>query len=182
MKLSVEALQELHNRRHTLVVPHNPLWPQSFQPEAAALKTIFGDYALTIQHIGSTAIPGLSAKPVVDILITTPDLDEIDTLDDRMLEHGYVAGGEFGLPHHRFFCKGNDTACLHHVHVYEPHHPSVNQYLLFRDYVSTHVDTAKAYEALKIDLAKRYPHDRTKYTQGKNEFIQEVCKKLANKS
>ncbi|MDP3935679.1 MAG: GrpB family protein, partial [Alphaproteobacteria bacterium] len=146
------------------------------------LHFIFGKDALNIHHIGSTAIPGIKAKPIIDILITTNDLKKIDDFDSQMEQLNYVIGGEFGLPGRRFYCKGDDKHCHFHVHIYEATHPSVEKYLLFRDYLITHPNDAKEYESLKTDLATKYPNNRTLYTQSKGDFINQVFEKAAASS
>jgi GrpB-like predicted nucleotidyltransferase (UPF0157 family) len=177
MKLSVEALQAIHNNRKTHISEYDPKWIAQFTNEAALLKRLFGKVASNIHHIGSSSIPDIKAKPVIDILITTQDLRKVDTLDEEMESLGYLVGGEFGLSGRRFYCKGDDAHCHVHVHIYEANHPSVGKYLLFRDYMINHPNDAKAYELLKTDLAKKYPNNRTKYTESKSIFIAEIFTK-----
>ena len=177
MTISFEALQQLHNSRKTQIVDYDPNWVHQFKKESFLLKSIFGEIALNIDHIGSTAIPGIKAKPIIDILITTNNINMIDSFDDQMEQLGYVIGGEFGLPGRRFYCKGDEAHCHFHVHIYEAAHPSVDTYLLFRDYMMAHPNDAKAYESLKTDLATKYPNNRTLYTQSKGDFINQIFKK-----
>lgn len=177
MKLSIEALQQLHNSRKTYIVDYSPQWTSDFESEAAHLKDIFKDAIFSIHHIGSTSIPGMKAKPIIDILITTDNLEKIDDFDAQMEHQGYVVGGEFGLPRRRFFCKGNQDHCLIHIHVYELSNPVIQKYILFRDYLIAHPNEVKDYEALKIELAEKYPHNRTLYTQNKSIFIEKILTK-----
>jgi GrpB-like predicted nucleotidyltransferase (UPF0157 family) len=177
MKLSVEALQAIHNNRKTHISEYDPEWIHQFEHEAVLLQSVFGDTALSIHHIGSTAIPGIKAKPIIDILITTNDIHQVDALNADMGKLGYLIGGEFGLPGRRFYCKGDTEHCHYHVHIYETSNPSVEMYLVFRDYMISHPDDAKAYEQLKTDLAKKYPNNRTPYTENKGMFIAEIFKK-----
>lgn len=174
-----QTLEELHNRRKTYIVNYNPEWLSQFNQEALVLKSIFKDTALTIQHIGSTAIPGIKAKPIIDILITVAKIDPIDNYNRQMENTGYVIGGEFGLPGRRFFCKGDDENCHFHVHIYEDKHPAVQKYLLFRDYLTTHPEEVKEYETLKCNLAERYSNNRTLYTQNKSAYIEGIYQKAA---
>ncbi len=170
-------LQDLHNQRKTHIEPHNPEWFRLFQSERQILQTIFGDAIIRIEHIGSTAVPGMKAKPIIDILITTSNIDGIDTFNVQMDNIGYIAGGEFGLPGRRFFCKGDKMHCQFHVHVYEDRHTAVEHYLLFRDYMIHHPQEAKNYEDLKTALAFQHPHNRTLYTEGKGKFINDIYTK-----
>lgn len=177
MKLSIEDLQQLHNSRKTYIVDYSPQWASDFESEAVHLKEIFKDAIFSIHHIGSTSIPGMKAKPIIDILITTTHLEKIDDFDAQMEHQGYVVGGEFGLPGRRFFCKGNQDHCQIHIHVYEHSNPVVEKYILFRDYLTAHPNQVKAYEALKLELAEKYPHNRTLYTQSKSSFIEKILTK-----
>lgn len=179
MTLSFEALQQLHNSRKTHIAEYDPDWILHYEKEARLLQSIFGDVALNIHHIGSTAIPGIKAKPIIDILITTNDINTIDRFDDQMERLQYAVGGEFGLPGRRFYCKGDEEHCHFHVHIYEATNPSVEKYLLFRDYMIAHPTDAKAYESLKTDLATKYPNNRTLYTQSKGDFINQIFIKAA---
>lgn len=182
MKLSIEALQQLHNSRKTYIVDYSPQWAADFKTEAAHLISIFNDAIVSIHHIGSTSIPGMKAKPIVDILITTNNLEKIDNFHAQMEHQGYVVGGEFGIPQRRFFCKGNQDHCQIHIHVYELSNPVVEKYVLFRDYLISHPIDAKDYEALKMALAEKYPHNRTLYTQSKSSFIEKILTKASGLS
>ena len=177
MTISFEALQQLHNSRKTQISEYDSNWILQFEKESLLLQSIFGKIALNIQHIGSTAIPGIKAKPIIDILITTNDINNIDSFDAQMEQLQYIVGGEFGLPGRRFYCKGDDEHCHFHIHIYEATNPSVEKYLLFRDYMITHPNDAKEYESLKTDLATKYPNNRTLYTQNKGDFINQILKK-----
>lgn len=180
--VSSEQLQKLHNQRQTHIEPYNPEWVNVYIQEYEKLRHIFTDKLKSIDHIGSTAIPGIKAKPIIDILITTEDINQIDSLTNQIEDLGYIAGGEFGLPGRRFFCKGDEKHCHIHVHIYEETHPSVPQYLKFRNYMIDHPDEMKKYELLKTKLAQKYSHNRTLYTAGKNEFIQKILHKAAEMS
>lgn len=182
MKLSVEALQQLHNSRKTYIVDYSPQWAADFKTEAAQLKAIFNDAIVSIHHIGSTSISGMKAKPIIDILITTNTLEKIDNFNTQMEHQGYVVGGEFGLSGRRFFCKGNQDYCQIHIHVYELSNPVVEKYVLFRDYLIIHPIEAKDYEALKMELAEKHPHNRTLYTQSKSGFIEYILTKASGLS
>jgi GrpB-like predicted nucleotidyltransferase (UPF0157 family) len=177
MKLSIEALQQLHNSRKTYIVDYSPQWASDYKAEATLLKAIFKDAIFSIHHIGSTSIPGMKAKPIIDILMTTDNLERIDDFDTQMEYHGYVVGGEFGLPGRRFFCKGNQDHCKVHIHVYEISNPVIEKYILFRDYLIAYPNEVKDYEALKVGLAEKYPHNRTLYTQNKSAYITKILTK-----
>lgn len=179
MTFSQETLEKLHNQRKTYIANYDPQWPSRFNQESSILKSILKDLALTIHHIGSTAIPGIKAKPIIDILITVLKIESIDVFNVQMENIGYIVGGEFGLPGRRFFCKGDNENCRFHLHVYEDTHPAVQKYLMFRDYMTNHPQEAKEYEALKSDLAERYSNSRTLYTQNKSNYIETIYQKAA---
>lgn len=151
-----------------------------YAKEAKKLWGVFGNLANTIEHIGSTAIPGIKAKPIIDILIVVSDLSAVDALNDSMKAIGYEPMFEYGIPNRRFFLKGKINR-THHVHVFEQGHDAIENHLMFRNYLINHPEEAKNYSELKASLAKKYPHDIDQYMEGKNDFIKDIIKK-ANKN
>ena len=163
------------------VVPYNPHWPKMFEAEAKLIKKALGDNCIAIHHIGSTAIPGLSAKPVFDILPVVKSLSEVDRSVEAMERIGYEALGEYGIPLRRFFQKGGDWR-THHVHVFEKGNPAISLHLQFRDWLISHPDDAKAYQDLKLKLASKFPRDSERYVKGKEAFIQSIKTKIEKNS
>jgi GrpB-like predicted nucleotidyltransferase (UPF0157 family) len=163
------------------VVPYNPDWPQMFEAEAELIKKALGDNCIAIHHIGSTAVPGLSAKPVIDILPVVKSLIEVDRSVKAMEQIGYEALGEYGIPLRRFFQKGGDFR-THHVHVFEKGNPAISRHLQFRDWLRTHPGDAKAYQELKFKLASKFPNDSESYVKGKEAFIQSIDAKIGKNS
>jgi GrpB-like predicted nucleotidyltransferase (UPF0157 family) len=155
------------------VVSYRIDWPEEFDREAKALRRIFGDQLITIHHFGSTAIPGISAKPIIDILLTVREIDSADALSDELEELGYNAVGEYGITGRRFFYKGTEELRSHHLHVYQFDNPHILRHLAFRDYMRTHPMTAHRYGQLKEELARQFPEDMDKYIAGKNAFVKE---------
>jgi GrpB-like predicted nucleotidyltransferase (UPF0157 family) len=156
------------------VVPHRPEWAHKYALEATLLHAIFGDLILSIHHIGSTAIPGILAKPVIDIMIVAADLDGVDALNPAMISAGYEPMGEFGIHNRRYFKKNTDGVRSHHVHAYLKGTPNILEQLNFRDYLRTHPDEAQAYSQLKEKLAEQYRYDSENYTESKTDFVQRV--------
>lgn len=158
------------------VVPHNLHWQEEFIKAADELRKIFGAEVVEIHHIGSTAIPGIYAKPVIDILIVVRDISVIDSYNDRMSEAGYIARGENGIAGRRYFLKGlyNRT---HHVHIFQAENPEIDKHLNFRDYLIHHPEEGKRYGALKKELAEKFRFDSLSYVDGKDAYIKEVDKK-----
>ncbi len=160
--------------RRVRVVPHDPAWKERFEGEAAALRSALGDEALAVHHIGSTSVPGLRAKPTIDVLIEVRQIGNLDDLEAQMAGKGYEAWGEHGIPGRRFFTKdlGPDRLC--NVHAFETGSPEVERHLAFRDYLAEHPGTARAYGDLKGDLAERFPGDIEAYMDGKDAFVKRV--------
>jgi GrpB-like predicted nucleotidyltransferase (UPF0157 family) len=159
--------------RHVEVLPYHIDWPALFEAEAQTLKRIFGDQVVTVHHFGSTSIPGSSAKPIIDILITVRDIQCGDALAQELKKLGYVAVGEYGIPGRRFFYKGSDDQRTHHLHVYQHDNPNILRHIAFRDYLRTHPVPARQYSRLKEDLARAFPDDMDSYIAGKNEFVKQ---------
>ena len=159
--------------RKVEVVPYHPEWPEKFSAEASALKAVFAKELLSIHHFGSTSVPGISAKPIIDILLIVRDIDAVDALAPRLEALGYHAVGEYGIPGRRFFYKGTDDMRSHHLHVYENGNPHILRHLVFRDYMRSHPITARDYARLKEELAHQFPEDMDGYIAGKNAFVRE---------
>jgi GrpB-like predicted nucleotidyltransferase (UPF0157 family) len=160
--------------RRVRVVPHDPAWKEAFEAEAAALRSVLGDEALAIHHIGSTSVPNLRAKPTVDVLVEAREIGNLDDLEAEMAEKDYEAWGEYGIPGRRFFTKDHGPDRLCNVHVFEAGTPEVEWHLAFRDYLARHPETARAYGDLKGDLAERFPADMEAYMDGKDAFVKRV--------
>lgn len=156
--------------------PYDPEWPQRYAQESERLKKCLGDWLLDIQHIGSTAIPGMPSKPILDIAIGVRDFDEaFDTLP-LMEELGYQFRGEQGVSRRHFFILGRPRT--HHVHMIEWESRGWKQRLGFRDYLVAHSDTAREYWELKQRLAKEFPRDIRSYSEGKEAFINSILARI----
>ena len=154
--------------------PYRTAWARLFGEEKKRLQEVIGEGILDIQHIGSTAVPNLKAKPILDIGVAVENFEEAFALVSPLEKLGYTYRGENGIPRRHYFVKGPPDKRTHHIHMFEEVNEEWAKHLLFRDYLRTHPETAAAYGTLKEDLAKRYPRDREAYTDGKHEFIQEV--------
>ena len=147
-------------------------WKRVFELERASLQAAVGSYALDIQHVGSTSIPGMLAKPIIDIAIAVNDFDEARVCIRPVEGLGYEYRGEFGIPRRHYFAKGDPR--IFHLHVVEINSLEWQILLLFRDYLCQHPDVAIEYAELKAQLASRYPNDRMAYLDGKAAFIERV--------
>lgn len=160
------------------VVPPNPAWRENFEGESQQIALAMGENIIAIHHIGSTAIPGIYAKPVIDFLVEVQDITKTDEHSAAMTALGYEAMGEFGLSGRRYFRKNRlPNIRTHHVHTYEVGSPEIDRHLAFRDYMIAHSDTAQQYSELKRKLAQQYPEDIEGYMDGKDEFIRTMEQK-----
>lgn len=161
--------------RPVIVVPHDPQWKTQFMLEADRIEQAIGPAVVNIHHIGSTAIPGIYAKPIIDLLVEVIELPPVDAAQGAMAALGYEALGEFGLPGRRYFQKTLATGDrTHHVHVFEVSSPEVDRHLAFRDYLMAHPAWAEQYSNLKQQLAQAHPTDIESYMQGKHGLIRQL--------
>lgn len=159
------------------VVAHDPSWRKRFEEEAKRIQDIFGPDAIEIQHIGSTAVPGLAAKPTIDMLVIVDSADVADRHSKLMKGLGYQSLGAFIAEDTRLFEKEVDGERLFIVHVFEKGHPHTNDMIKVRDYLVTYPEEARAYEDFKKDLKKRFPDDYVSYRKAKNEYMKELTKR-----
>jgi GrpB-like predicted nucleotidyltransferase (UPF0157 family) len=164
-------------QRHIVVVPYDTAWAELYKAEAEKLRAVFGSLLVEIHHIGSTSIPGLAAKPVIDILPLVTEIDPVDALNDDMTALGYIAKGEAGISGRRFFIKPSESERTHHVHTFQVDDPEGTRHLAFRAYLIAHPDLIAEYAALKIKLAEQFPDDIYGYMDGKDSWIKGVEQK-----
>ena len=157
------------------VVPHSPRWRYNFQEESLWIRSMFSPLLVGIHHIGSTAIPGIYAKPVIDILVEVTDITAIDKKNAHMEKLGYEAVGEYGISGRRYFRK-NDAQShrTHQVHVFQTGTPDIERHLAFKDYMITHPIRARAYSDLKRKIAVECGDDIEKYMDEKDLFVKEA--------
>jgi GrpB-like predicted nucleotidyltransferase (UPF0157 family) len=161
--------------RRIAVVPYDPHWADAFAAEAGAVAAALGDNLLEIHHIGSTAIPGIHAKPVIDMLAVVSEIDSVDRDAARMAALGYEAMGEFGIAGRRYFRRDNAAGQrTHQVHAFEHGSPDVARHMAFRDFMRAHPVLAAQYGELKQRLAEVFSNDAEAYMDGKDSFIQEM--------
>lgn len=167
------------NMRHIRVVAYDPAWPQLYADEVAHLHWALGDELVDIHHIGSTAVVGIHAKPVIDILPVVRDINRVDRRNPWMVTLGYEPRGENHIPGRRYFCKEIDGERTHHVHVFQVGHPEIARHVDFCAYLNAHPDDAQRYVELKRALADRFPRDIMGYNDGKTALIHELDAKAA---
>ena len=154
------------------VVPYDPEWPRLFQTEARRLITCLTPHLVVLEHTGSTSILGLAAKPILDILAGAVEGAPIEAYIERLVGCGYVRRGEQGIPGREFFRRGEPRA--YHIHLTRIGSQFWHEHLAFRDYLRTHSATRDDYARLKLELAAKFPHDRTAYIDGKGTFVRKV--------
>jgi GrpB-like predicted nucleotidyltransferase (UPF0157 family) len=166
-----------------IIVDYNPMWPTLYEEERAQILHAIGEYIGDIQHVGSTSVPGLGAKPIIDIMIGIHNLSLVEKCVQPFQNLGYEYRGEFGIPNRHYFRKPPDTLSTHrthHIHMVETNHDGWRKTLLFRDYLRTHPEDAKQYEELKRTLADKFGSDREGYTDAKTDFIETILAKAAS--
>lgn len=158
-----------------VLAPPSTAWAAAFEREASAIGAVLAGMSIEVHHIGSTAIPGIVAKPVIDMLGIVPSLEALDARAGRLAALDYEGLGEFGIPGRRYFRKnGPDGARTHQLHAFAVGSPEIQRHLDFRDYLRAFPAHAAAYAALKRELVARCGCDIGAYTTGKTEFIREI--------
>lgn len=175
MTMLIYRRPRLAGKQRVHLMPHDPRWAAEFAREASLVAEAFGEWHVAIHHIGSTAIPGICAKPVIDMLAAVSDVTRLDAKEPEMKALGYEVLGEFGLAGRRYFRKDDARGeRTHQVHAFEIGSPQIERHLAFRDYLRAHPEPARQYEALKQRLAEHHPADISAYTDGKDAFIAEI--------
>ncbi|WP_377890593.1 GrpB family protein [Alkalihalobacillus sp. R86527] len=159
------------------LVDYDANWPEQFEKEKECIQKATD--VVGIEHVGSTSIEGLSAKPIIDIAVGIRDLAEVESMKDPLAQAGYKYVHKPELEDRRFFRKGAWGEGTTHVHICDYEGAQWKEKLAFRDYLRAHPAVAKEYEALKQTLASRYKDDRPTYTREKEPFIKRVLE-LAN--
>lgn len=164
------------DRKSVRLVAHQEEWKTLFEREEKLLRSALGDYAAAIEHIGSTAIPGIVAKPIIDILVGVGagDLSAVEKYLPRLAEIGYEYRGEAGIAGRRYFRKGTAALSTHHLSIAERGSEVWRRHILFRDYLRANRNAARAYDELKKNLAIEFKERREAYTNGKTGFVEEI--------
>lgn len=157
------------------VSAYDPQWAAQYEQDKVLISDALSDIVLGIEHIGSTSVPGLGAKPIIDIMVGIQDLDQLkEEHITRLSGIGYEFVHHPDFPERRFFRRGAWRAGTHHLHVYQYKGDHWNKNLNFRNYLIRHPDALEEYYRLKKVLGEKYKHDRAKYTEAKAPFIQHI--------
>jgi GrpB-like predicted nucleotidyltransferase (UPF0157 family) len=158
-------------QREVELVPHDPEWSQQADQEIFCLRAGLSFPIIGIYHIGSTSIPGIKAKPILDFVMEVESLDDVIKAIAEVEALGYENKGEFGIPGRQFFTRDTDGNRSHHLHVFQKGHPDIERHTIFRDFLRANPEAAREYEQLKEILAKRFPKQSSNYTAAKSDFI-----------
>ena len=165
-----------------VVVDYDPDWPRRFEFFQGRIMVALGGLAVGVEHVGSTAVVGLAAKPIIDMDVLLASADELPQAIERLATLGYTHQGDLGIPEREaFLAPAEDFP--HHLYVCPPNSCEFQRHLAFRDYLRSHSKEAKAYGHLKQALALKFAHDRAAYIAGKDAFVQELLSRaISNRS
>lgn len=171
------TLEELWELFPIVLTPHNPQWSVWAEKEMRLLSSLLVKYHPIISHIGSTAIPDIQAKPIVDILVEVSPEIEWQPIIERLERNGYICMSESGtrISFNKGYTHAGYADKVFHVHV---HRIGDNDEILFRDYLIAHPESAKEYETLKLSLLPEYRNNRDGYTEAKTEFVKKIVSQL----
>ena len=167
-----------------VVSPYSPEWPQLFHVLRERLLPVFASQAIVIEHIGSTAVPGLAAKPVIDMLLGAAALADVESKIGALdgLGFTYIPKYERELPMRRYFVSASAIPLRVHLHAIELDSPLWQQHLMFRDALRADAGLRARYQSLKLGLANTFAGDKAAYTAAKSPFIQSMLAGLAERS
>lgn len=163
--------------RPVILVPHNPEWRERFRELALPVRDVMGDVARRIDHVGSTSIAGLVAKPIIDIQISVDDFEPFDRILNPLESLNYRWRSENGEQTRHYFREAEGAENEVHIHVRRSGSWSEQLNLLFRDYLRTHPDDRDQYGQIKQKMAEKYQHDRRAYTAGKDPTIWAILRR-----
>lgn len=158
-----------------VLAEYDPRWPERYQHERERILHAIGEYVVAIEHIGSTAVPGLGAKPIIDIMVAVRSLTrDVSSCVEPLSRLGYEYVPRPDFKDSVFFCHGVWGPSTRHLHLTEYGSAFWNEKLLFRDYLRLHTETAAEYYSLKCSLAAQHASNRLAYTDAKSSFIHSI--------
>jgi GrpB-like predicted nucleotidyltransferase (UPF0157 family) len=156
------------------IVEHDPQWPERAREELARVAEALGPIAVRLEHVGSTSVPGLGAKPIVDMQVSVVDIERQDDYVGPLEGLGYLFAPDPAFPDYHYFAKPHARPRTHHLHVCEHGSHQELRHVAVRDFLRAHPDEAARYEELKRELVRRHPQDRLAYVAGKDSFMVEL--------
>ncbi len=160
-----------------IIADYDPQWPVRYEEERERIVAAIGNYIDDIQHIGSTAVPGLAAKPIIDILVIVPSLEQVEQSVRPLEKLEYEYMGDSGIPGRHIFIKRQQGMRAYHLLMSQADHYTAAQAMVFRDFLRLHPRDTQDYGELKKVLAEQYGADREGYTNGKTTFIEAMLVK-----
>jgi len=158
------------------VVEYDPCWIRTFEEIREFVLPVLSDLIITIEHVGSTSVPGLAAKPIVDMDVVVSTQEDVFTAIQRLATLGYVHEGDLGAKGREAFIPPANVV-WHHLYVCTVDNTEYKRHILFRDYLRSHLEDAKRYSNLKLELAERFNNNRVAYTNAKNDFVTEILQR-----
>jgi GrpB-like predicted nucleotidyltransferase (UPF0157 family) len=158
------------------VVEYNPCWIRTFEELREFVLPVLSDIIITIEHVGSTSVPGLAAKPIIDMDVVVSTQEEVHTAIQRLANLGYVHEGDLGAKGREAFIPPVDVV-WHHLYVCTVNNEEYKRHILFRDYLRSHLEDSKRYGDLKLKLAEKFSNDRAAYTNGKSALVTEILQR-----
>jgi len=159
-----------------IIEDYDPRWPQRFEMLRSRVAVVLGELASSIEHVGSTAVPGLAAKPIIDIDVLVRSSADLPVVIRKLTDLGYEHRGNLGVSGREAFRAKSDTI-HHHLYVCPPGSREYERHIAFRNYLRAHARDAIAYALLKRELASRFGSDREGYNQAKSEFVQRILQR-----
>ena len=164
-----------HGYSQIIVVPYDPKWPEEFNAIKLEIEKALGELAIRIEHVGSTSVNGLSAKPIIDLDVVIKDYSFLDKVISQLKEIGYEYQGDLGIKEREaFFYEGKNHLLSHNLYVCPQNSRELHRHVTFRNYLRAHPEAVKRYSEIKLEGAKLYPNDIDKYLDHKTPFIHEI--------
>ena len=170
----------MSEKRTIVVVEYDPTWPQTFAALSEVILKVLGPLALQIEHVGSTSVPGLAAKPRIDMDTVIPSWDELPQVIEKLATLGYDHRGNLGIPEREAFLRSDSSIprdgsnrewMAHNLYVCAQDSRELTRHTTLRDYLRQNPDARDAYGQLKRELAQKHPHNIDDYLDGKSAFI-----------
>ena len=157
------------------VLPYDPAWKDAFESIRREIEAAAGDLILRIEHVGSTSVEGLSAKPCIDLDVVIQDYGVFDAVATKLAAIGYLHEGDLGIPHREAFCYSDKPHLMkHHLYVCPQNSEELHRHVTFRDYLRTHPEAVQKYSAVKETAARLFPNDIDGYMACKAPCIEEL--------
>ncbi|MBQ6589489.1 MAG: GrpB family protein [Butyrivibrio sp.] len=160
--------------KHVVVLPYDAQWKQDFTNIKREIEDALGETAVSIEHVGSTSVEGLAAKPIIDIDVVVANSD-VQKAIDKLSTIGYIHEGNLGIEGREAFAyEGKEHLRTHHLYVCPEDSPELKKHLMFRDYLRSHKEATLQYGNIKLEAAKLYPDNIEKYIEYKSPFIESI--------